>query len=156
MLLLLLGCVGDKAGDGAETALPDDSGTDSGEDAQTGGSSWTAVCAPVEDEPCATSADTSPWVRLTGDAASGVVPRLVGMGGWVVVGDVDGDGADDVAWAASDSLSVYRGPDFLVGRTDAPMAVCAVAVALSGIRVGDLDGDGLADVVTSRSLDPEG
>ena len=100
-------------------------------------------------------------------------------GGWpTVVGDVNGDGYDDIFWVRSsweedtwpDSILVFGGPH-LLGITDEPIAeVPHVRIrhraTLDGLLprcrravgpAGDVDGDGFDDfVITACSFDDRG
>ncbi len=135
-----------------DTAPPPDSG-ESGETGETGDTgeppapAWTDACEPPPAPACASSGSASPWVRLTADAASVVIPGEETFQGVVSVGDLDGDGGAELAIAGVGGLRVFRGADVVAGRVDAPLATCEVdAWVGAGSAVGDLDGDGLAEL----------
>jgi hypothetical protein len=64
--------------------------------------------------------------------------------GIVGLGDVDGDGTDDVAVQLADHAEVWRGSELVAGAS-APWLVFDGATGIAS--AGDVDGDGLADVL---------
>ena len=66
----------------------------------------------------------------------------------IAVGDLDGDGRNDIAVATADGISVlYQDATGAFGR---PVAV-SVGGDASGVAIGDVDGDGKSDIVATRA-----
>lgn len=175
LLALLLACApaqrkdgsaADTAG-GADTNADSDTETDGGTDTETDSdpesdthpdtgidtdTDWTASCLSPPVRPCA--ANESPGIHFDLDHADALIPLQdfgIGSSNLSAFGDIDGDGATDVALVqrATDhvDLLVYRGPEFVRGVVDTPVVSCRYPdVWIAPPTLGDLDGDGRADL----------
>ena len=72
--------------------------------------------------------------------------RSEGVNGSVAIGDVNGDGAPDLATDAGSVLLNRGGGDFAAGRD--------YGVAGFWVAIGDVNGDGTPDLVTANLVDP--
>jgi len=89
--------------------------------------------------------DTSPWQEVVGGPGDALGRQVTG------VGDVDGDGYDDVLILQDYYAGLHRGSPTGLIAAGAPLApACISGYALDGAGAGDLNADGMTDLIVSH------
>jgi hypothetical protein len=72
----------------------------------------------------------------------------------VAIGDVNGDGVNDIVTSDNDSNRIYL---FLMNRNGSTSSSCSIAVGNhpKGVAIADLNGDGKGEIVVCNNLDDD-